>query len=92
MARRGGRRWRRLVAYVLDRDNRVCWRCGRGGADTGGHVLPVTTHPHLEYDPRNVRAEHGTRRTITEHGYECAGNYAMRDQPPPTTQIRSRAW
>lgn len=92
MARRGGRRWRELVAYVLVRDQRVCWRCGHKGADTGGHVLPVETHPELEYDPLNVRAEHGRTRTIAIDGYECIGNYAAGSAPAPTNAVQSRRW
>ena len=73
---RTGRRWQALVAYVLARDEGRCWRCGRTGADTGGHTLPVKTHPHLALDPDNIRAEHGRKRTLELDGYECIGNYS----------------
>jgi hypothetical protein len=65
-----------LVAWVIARDHGICWRCGQPGADTGGHVLPHKTHPHLALDPDNLRAEHGTKRTIAADGYDCIGNYA----------------
>lgn len=67
-----------LVAAIIRRDNGICWRCGHPGADTGGHVLPYSTHPHLALDPDNIRAEHGTRRHLTTDGYDCIGNYAAR--------------
>lgn len=73
---RTGRRWLALVAHIIARDHGICWRCGHTGADTGGHVLPVTTHPHLALDPDNLRAEHGKRRRTATDGYDCIGNYA----------------
>lgn len=33
-------RWRRLRAYVIRRDNGLCWLCNRPGADTADHVIP----------------------------------------------------
>lgn len=33
------RPWRRLRAYVLQRDNFTCYICGRGGADTVDHLV-----------------------------------------------------
>jgi 5-methylcytosine-specific restriction endonuclease McrA len=73
---RTGRRWLALVAYVIDRDHGICWRCGNPGADTGGHVLPYKTHPWLALDPDNLRAEHGKRRRLEHDGYDCRGNYS----------------
>lgn len=65
-----------LVAAVIARDEGICWRCGHAGADTGGHVLPYSTHPHLALDPDNIRAEHGKRRRLEVDGYDCRGNYS----------------
>jgi hypothetical protein len=73
---RTGRRWQALSRWVIDRDQGICWRCGRPGANTAGHVLPVTTHPHLALNADNLRAEHGERRTLEADGYDCIGNYA----------------
>jgi hypothetical protein len=76
---RRGRAWQALAAHIIDRDRGICWRCGHPGADTAGHILSYKTHPHLATDPGNLRAEHGTRRTLEVDGYECRGNYASKD-------------
>lgn len=89
---RGGRPWRRLVAYVIARDLGICWICHHPGADSGGHVLPVLTHPQLRMDPRNVKAEHLTERTKRVHGYDCPGNINRGTKPPPTNARSSRQW
>ena len=90
--RRGGRRAQRLAQYVIRRDLGICWLCGNPGADTADHVLPVSTHPHLEYSATNLRAAHGTQRTISTHGYYCVGNYGRGDAAAPTTSTHSRKW
>lgn len=91
---RTGRRWLALARAVIARDHGICARCGHHGADTAGHVLPVSTHPQLALDPDNLRAEHGTKRTLEHDGYDCTGNYAAgadtgitAGEPPP-----SRDW
>lgn len=95
---RTGRRWMALVAHVIARDHGICWRCGHEGADTGGHVLPIATHPQLALDPENLRAEHGTRRRIATDGFDCIGNYAAgaRDAGqipgPDLADPRRRQW
>lgn len=93
---RTGRKWMALVAHVIARDNGTCWRCGRPGADTGGHILPIATHRHLALDADNLRAEHGTKRTIEHDGYDCIGNYAAGKHagqlPNGEPTINRRAW
>lgn len=80
--RKGGRPWRRLVAYVLDRDQGICHLCGHPGADTGDHVHRIEDGG-LELDPDNVKAAHGKARPE----YGCPGNYAdtRRGRTPQAT-------
>lgn len=92
--RRGGRPWRRVVTYVLLRDQGICGLCGHPGADTGGHITALEDGgPELDVD--NVRAEHGRRRTLERDGYDCPGNYAHTTGHTPPDQhdpAPSREW
>lgn len=49
--------WRRLVARVLVRDRWVCHICGRPGADSGDHVVPLS-RGGARLEAGNVRAAH----------------------------------
>jgi hypothetical protein len=90
---RTGRAWLRLARWIIQRDNGICWRCGHTGADTAGHILPVSTHPQLARDPNNLRAEHGRRRTLAVDGVDCIGNYAAgADAGQRTSSITQRRW
>jgi 5-methylcytosine-specific restriction endonuclease McrA len=54
---RSGRPWRRVRAYILERDGYRCWLCGRIGADTADHVIPLSKGGD-PLDPGNLRAAH----------------------------------
>ena len=70
MPKRGNpRRWRNLRAAVLAQSD-ICAECGRPGADTVDHIIPVAERPDLTYDLTNLRPYHGRK---TDH---CKGNYS----------------
>ena len=54
--RGGSSRWRRLVAQVVERDGTVCWLCGKPGATSADHVVPVSRGGRDEL--ANLRAAH----------------------------------
>jgi 5-methylcytosine-specific restriction endonuclease McrA len=70
-------KWRIRRQFVLERDGRICWLCGRAGADTVDHRTPLA-HGGSD-EPDNLRAAHGS----------C--NYGRRDRPPPVASP-TRAW
>lgn len=88
----GSRLARKLAKYVIARDEGICWLCGHIGADTADHVIPVIQRPDLQFDTTNMKAAHGERRTVAVDGYECIGNFARGDAPPPTQAMTSRQW
>lgn len=49
----GGRAAQTWVAQVLRTHGTVCHLCRHGGADSGDHIRPRSTHPELAYDPAN---------------------------------------
>ena len=81
-----GRRAQAARRYVLARDRGICGICGKPGADTLGHKIPVNKRPDLEYDPANWQAEHGMKRPE----YDCPGNYSKGDRENATRP--SREW
>ena len=83
------RAWRRLRAYVLERDRGICWRCGGAGANEGGHVIPMELRPDLALDPDNVRAEHSTKAYAARLGYDCPGNRNTNRHTQPTPPRRT---
>lgn len=54
---RSGRPWARTRLAVLERDRFICWLCGRVGADTADHVVPLSLGGD-PLDPANLRAAH----------------------------------
>jgi 5-methylcytosine-specific restriction endonuclease McrA len=53
---RTGRPWRRIRAQVLAVST-VCWLCGKPGATTVDHVIPLN-RGGAPLDPRNLRPAH----------------------------------
>ena len=54
----GGQASRRWVSLVLAEHGTTCHLCGHAGSDTGDHIKPRSTHPHLQYDVANGRPAH----------------------------------
>lgn len=54
-----GKDWKRVRAFVLQRDGHRCTRCGRPCPHPGhlpvDHIQPLNRRPDLRYDPRNCR-------------------------------------
>lgn len=78
---RTGRPWRRARNAVLA-DNDVCWLCGKPGATSVDHVIPLNKGGP-ELDPANLRPAH----------ISC--NTSRKDKlVPPTRKHRtgSRDW
>lgn len=86
----GGHRWRKLVAYVLERDASICWLCGHPGADSGDHVVPLK-HGGAELDPENVRAVHHRRCPTCNRACNQSRN-ARPVTPAAVTLNTSRRW
>ena len=79
---RGGKAWRQLRAQILHASGGICWLCGRPGADTVDHIVPLSDGGH-PLDPANLRAAHGKRQP-----WGCPGNYGRgkRTAAPPITR------
>lgn len=59
-------KWNQLRALFLKR-NKACVVCGKEGADTVDHMMPIRTHPELRLDWKNLRAMH----------HACHSKYTM---------------
>lgn len=56
-AMRKTHRYQTARKNVLVRDRGICWLCGRPGATTADHVVPLAMGGH-PYDEANLRAAH----------------------------------
>ena len=72
---RSDRKYRKAAAYAKQRDAYVCWLCGRPGADTVDHLVPLALGGD-PYDPLNMRAAHrscNSRRGVGLPGRQPSG-------------------
>lgn len=53
---RSGRPWRRLTARIVRRDGGICHLCGKPGATSADHLVPVSRGG--TNDPSNLKAAH----------------------------------
>jgi len=58
MAVRYGGPWRRLRLEVLAEARGICALCGKPGADSVDHIVPLIERPDLELDRSNLQAAH----------------------------------
>ena len=56
---RSSSQWKRLRRQILASSD-VCWLCGKPGADTVDHLLPLSQFPELAHDIGNLRPAHKT--------------------------------
>ena len=85
-AERNGRataQWKRVRQAILTASD-ICWMCGRPGADTIDHVVPLARGG--TNDPQNLRPAHGRRQP-----WGCPGNYGRRDRAVEVAE-RTREW
>ncbi|NNM45140.1 HNH endonuclease [Knoellia koreensis] len=91
-SRTGTAQWKRLRTRLLRARDHTCHWCGRALRQTAArgevdaieidHVLPVATHPQLEFDESNlVLACYGCNRSKGKRS-------TVREQPRPTTEPR----
>ena len=81
--KRGDRVWQVLRRAILAESD-ICWLCGKPGADTVDHVVPVSVAPWLELEPSNLRPAHGRKRP------GCIGNYGRGNGSRVSS--KSREW
>lgn len=78
-------RWKQVRARVLAASD-ICWLCGRGGADTVDHVIPLSKGGD-PLDPSNLRPAHGKRQP-----WGCPGNFGRQNRPASLQPPTSRPW
>jgi 5-methylcytosine-specific restriction endonuclease McrA len=54
---RMGRPWRRLRTEILAQSD-ICYLCGKPGADTVDHVVPLSVAPERAHDKTNLAPAH----------------------------------
>ena len=89
-----GRRWQRIVRYIVARDQGICWICGLPGATSADHILAIADGGHATH-PGNLaaarlycnlsRAAHGTN-SIRRHRSMLRPYRWLDDEPPPRPQ------
>ena len=52
-------RWRKIRKQVLESSDQ-CWLCGKPGADTVDHVLPLSIYPELARHMCGLRPAHNS--------------------------------
>ena len=78
---RMGHKWRKLREQVLA-GNDICWLCGKPGADTVDHILPLSKFPELAHDLGNLRPAHRS----------CNSKKGAGSGTPAADMPRSRRW
>ena len=88
-----GRRAATARTTVVARDHGICWLCQHPGATSLDHLMPASTHPHLEWEPTNWRAAHltkaGTDQGCPVPGCSCIGNKGRKAQLITTPPSRN---
>jgi len=74
------RRYQRARTNILIRDGGICWLCGRPGANTADHIIPLAQGGH-PYSELNLRAAH----------HSCNSRRGA-NTPTPTQTNNSRQW
>ena len=64
--------WRKIRSQILQASD-ICWMCGRPGADTIDHLVPLAQGGNNQVS--NLRPAHGKRQP-----WGCPGNYARQDR------------
>ena len=81
-AGRSTSRFKRIRRQVLAESD-VCWLCGKRGADSVDHLLPLSLYPELAEDITNLRPAH-----VSCNSKRGQGTQPHQQQP----RLRSRRW